>query len=48
MIEVKYVSMRSEWCSTKVVGTYGVSIWKHIRRGWDNFQISVLPGGGWV
>jgi hypothetical protein len=38
VIEVKYVSMRGGWFSTEVVGTYGVSVWKHIRRGWDSFS----------
>jgi hypothetical protein len=38
VIEIKYVSMSGGWCSTEVVGTFGVSVWKHIRRGWDNFS----------
>jgi hypothetical protein len=38
VIEVKYVSMRGGWCSTEIAGTYGVSLWKHIRRGGDNFS----------
>jgi len=29
----KYGSLGSEWCSKVVSDPYGVSIWKHIRRG---------------
>jgi hypothetical protein len=29
---------RGGWCSIEVVGTYGVSVWKHTRRGCDNFS----------
>ena len=36
MIEVKYGSVRGGWCSLPVTGPYGVSVWKFIRRGWDN------------
>jgi hypothetical protein len=37
VIEVKYGSLRGGWCSSEVVGSYDVSVWKYIRRGWDNF-----------
>jgi hypothetical protein len=37
VIEVNYMSMRCG-CSTEVVRTYGVSVTKYIRRGWDNFS----------
>jgi len=36
VIEVKYESVRGGWCSLPVTGPYGVSVWKFIRRGWDN------------
>jgi hypothetical protein len=36
VIEVKYGSMRGGWCSLPVTVPYGVSVWKFIRRGWDN------------
>jgi hypothetical protein len=36
VIEVKYASVRGGWCSLPVTGPYGVSVWKFIRRGWDN------------
>jgi hypothetical protein len=35
-IEVKYESVRGGWSSLLVTGSYGVSVWKFIRRGWDN------------
>jgi hypothetical protein len=37
VIEVKFESLRGGWCSLEVVGPYGVSVWKYIRRGWDMF-----------
>jgi hypothetical protein len=33
VIATKYVSMRGGWSSKEVLGTYGVDVWKHIRRG---------------
>jgi len=36
VIEVKYVSVRGGWSLLPVTGSYGVSVWKFIRRGWDN------------
>jgi len=36
VIEVKYGSVRGGWSSLPVTGSYGVSVWKFIRRGWDN------------
>jgi hypothetical protein len=32
------MSMRGSWCSKDVMRTYGVGVWKHIRRGWDKFS----------
>jgi hypothetical protein len=46
VIEVKYGSLRGGWCSTEVVGTYGMSVWKHIRRGWETFYKFVRFGVG--
>jgi hypothetical protein len=37
-VEVKYDTMRGGWCSREVGGTFGVGVWKGIRRGWDNFK----------
>jgi hypothetical protein len=37
-IEVKFESLRGGWCSKEVLGTFGVGVWKHIRRGWDKLH----------
>jgi hypothetical protein len=37
VIDVKFESLRGGWCSKEVLGTFGVGVWKHIRRGWDKF-----------
>ena len=31
------IFQRGDWCSKEVVGTYGVGVWKCIRRGWEGF-----------
>jgi hypothetical protein len=38
VIEAKYESMRGGWRSKEVLGTFGVVVWKHIRRRWDKFS----------
>ena len=38
LVEVKYDIMRGGWCSKEVGGSYGVGVWKCIRKGWDNFK----------
>jgi hypothetical protein len=38
VIETKYGSIKGGWCSKEVTGTFGVEVWKHIRRGWDKFS----------
>jgi hypothetical protein len=37
VIDVKYGSVRGGWCSLPTAGSYGVSVWNYIRRGWDTF-----------
>jgi hypothetical protein len=37
VIDVKYGSVKGGWCSLPAAGSYGVSVWKYIRRGWDTF-----------
>jgi hypothetical protein len=37
VIEVKYGSLRAGWCSLAAKGSYGASVWKYIRKGWDIF-----------
>jgi hypothetical protein len=33
--------LRGGWCSKEVLGTFGVGVWKQIRRGWDKFRTLV-------
>jgi hypothetical protein len=35
--EAKYDSISEHWCSKEVVRSFGVGVWKHIRRGWGVF-----------
>jgi hypothetical protein len=37
-VEVKYDTMRGGWCSKEVGRSYGVGVWKCIRRGRDKFK----------
>jgi hypothetical protein len=37
-IEVKFESLKGEWCYKEALRTFGVGVWKHIRRGWDKFH----------
>jgi hypothetical protein len=51
VINVKYGSVRGGWCSLPAAGSYGVSVWKYIRRGWDTFAKYVrleVGDGRWV
>jgi hypothetical protein len=38
VIDVKFESLKGGWCSKEVLGTFGVGVWKHIRREWDKFS----------
>jgi hypothetical protein len=38
LVEAKYDLMRGGWCSKEVGGSYGVGVWKCIRRGWYDFK----------
>jgi hypothetical protein len=38
VIDVKFESLKGGWCSKEVLGTFGVVVWKHIRRGWEKFS----------
>ena len=46
VVDAKYGSLWGGWCSNPGKGPYGVSVWKFIRHGWDNFhsQCSFLVG----
>jgi hypothetical protein len=41
VVAIKYGSMRGGWCSKEVGGSFGVGVWKCIRRGWDAFASHV-------
>jgi exonuclease III len=41
VIKEKYEEQDGGWCSKEVCGTFGVGLWKHIRRGWDMFARNV-------
>jgi hypothetical protein len=36
-VDSKYISSWGQWYSSEPIGTYGVSLWKNIRRGWEKF-----------
>jgi hypothetical protein len=37
-MEIEYETLRGGWCSKEVLGTFGVGVWKHIRKGWEKFH----------
>jgi len=38
VIDAKFESLKGWWCSKEVSGSFGVGVWKHIRRGWGKFR----------
>ena len=42
VIEVKYGCEWDGWCSSSFSGSYGVSLWKNIRRGWPSLSRFIL------
>jgi exonuclease III len=38
VVEIKYGSLAGGWCTKQVEGSFGVGVWKHIRRGWESFS----------
>jgi hypothetical protein len=38
VIEDKFESLRVGRCSKEILGTFGVGVWKYIRRGCDKFH----------
>uniref|UniRef100_A0A2N9IB59 Uncharacterized protein n=1 Tax=Fagus sylvatica TaxID=28930 RepID=A0A2N9IB59_FAGSY len=48
VIDSKYGAQGNFWCSNRVTTPHGVSLWKHIRAGWDVFSqhISYTVGDG--
>jgi len=37
VVDSKYSSLWGGWCSLELVGTFGVRLWKNIRKGWESF-----------
>uniref|UniRef100_A0A2N9EJJ5 Reverse transcriptase zinc-binding domain-containing protein n=1 Tax=Fagus sylvatica TaxID=28930 RepID=A0A2N9EJJ5_FAGSY len=48
VVEAKYRSLRGGWCSKEVRGSYGLSLWKTIRKEWEPFsnQLYMQVGDG--
>ena len=38
VVEAKYGSLWGGWCSKDVRGSYGLSLWKYSRKGWESFS----------
>ena len=38
----KYGSSHGGWTTREITGPYGVSLWKHIRKEWENFACHLL------
>jgi hypothetical protein len=38
VIDAKFESLKGGWCSKEVSGSFGVGVWKHIRKGWEKFR----------
>jgi hypothetical protein len=41
IIGAKYGVIEGGWCSVDGRGSYGVSLWRYIRRGWSDFRDNV-------
>jgi hypothetical protein len=37
VIDAKFESLKGGWCSKEVSSSFGVDVWKQIRRGWEKF-----------
>ena len=37
----KYGEGRGGWTSNTLRGSYGCSLWKHIRMGWEDFSMHI-------
>ena len=42
VIKVKYGCVQVDQCTSSVFGPYGVSLWKHISRGWPSLSHYIL------
>jgi hypothetical protein len=48
VIALKHGIQRGRWCSEEARGSYGVSLWRHIRKNWGAFSnyVSYEVGDG--
>lgn len=48
IIGAKYDVMEGGWCTANGHGSYGVSVWRYIRRGWSDFwdKLNFTVGNG--
>jgi hypothetical protein len=37
-VDSKFGNFWGGWCSPKLVGSFGVGLWKNIRKGWETFS----------
>jgi hypothetical protein len=37
VVDSKYGSLRGGWCSLEPTGSFGVGVWKNIKKGWVSF-----------
>jgi hypothetical protein len=37
-VDSKFGSLWGGWCSREFAGTFGVGLWKYIRKGWETFS----------
>jgi hypothetical protein len=37
-VDSKFGSLWGGWCSREFAGTFGVGLWKFIRKGWETFS----------
>jgi hypothetical protein len=37
VVDSKYGSLWSWWYSLELAGTFGLGLWKEIRKGWESF-----------
>ena len=37
-MDSKYGSLWGRWCSLELAGSFGLGLWKNIRKGWEKFS----------
>ena len=41
LVAMKYGTNPGDWVSRVGQGTYGVSVWKYVRKGWEQFSAHI-------